>query len=423
MLICYNHLVMKKVAAVFLLLFAIFLTSATCSRKPDVALKNRFPETLIPDGIGVNIHFPGAPHKDMALIEEAHIKFIRADLTWAHVERKRGHYDFSSYDQLVDSFQLQGGRILFILDYGNRLYADERSMKTENQRSGFAQFAKEAAKRYRGKGVLWEIWNEPNIKQFWGEEPSAEDYMALVKATCSAIREADGEALIIAPATIGLDTKFIRACAEEGLFELVDGVSYHPYREGGPESVLESHRQLEKIIEEFTPQGKERPRIVSSEWGWGLSFMTAEIDGEVDPSLRQAAYLTRRFCIEAYAGVACAIHYKWREDNHGLIKSNYAPKPSYQAFKTLNEQLTRFSRAMTRLEIGSADTNFVFIFEGTSGKKMVAWRTEGSEIVSVPFKGRKAQGVDFLGAPVAFDVRDGVLKLILSEKPLFIEVQ
>jgi hypothetical protein len=420
--LCYNSSAMKRVVSILALLLSFALTSATCSRKTGDSTHREFPETLIPDGLGVNVHFPGAPKEDMDLIKEADIRFIRADLTWSQVEREKGRYDFDRYDELVESFGSQGGRVLFILDYGNRLYGQGRAIKTDTQRKGFADFAAAAADHYKGKGIIWEIWNEPNIQRFWGEEPNADDYMALVKEACRAIREVDENALIIAPSVCGFDGGFIRECGKRGLFELVDGISYHPYREGGPESVVRSHEKLREIIEKFTPPGNIQPVIISSEWGWGLSYMTEEIGGEVDPPMRQAAYLTRRFVLEAYAGAACAIHYKWRENNHGLIRANHEPKPSYTAFKVLNEQLTGYCRSISRLEIGDPDSVFVLLFEGPSGKRMVAWCVGSKRAVSIPFGTAKAEGVDFLGTPMVFKGKDRMLTLTITEKPIFIHV-
>ncbi len=404
----------------FLILFFIILVSTTCIHKQPALKEPGFPEAFIPDGIGVNIHFLGIPTKDMALLTEANIKLIRVDLTWAQVERERNEYNFSNFDQLVDAYEKQGGRILFILDYKNRLYGKEKSIKTDEQRNGFARFSQEAAKRYKDRGVVWEIWNEPNIAKFWGEEPNVDDYMALVKITCDAIREADRNSIIVAPATVGTDIKFIKGCAELGLFELVDGISVHPYRKGGPESVIKSYESLRNLIKEYTPKGKLKPRILSSEWGWGLSFLNMKTTGKKGAELKQASYLTRRFCIEAYAGIACAIYYKWRENNHGMIRSNYSLKPSYTAFKVLNEQLTGFCDTVSRLKIGDEEKDFILVFKGASGEKLVAWRIEGKETVSIPFKGKRVIAVDFLGKPVEFEVENRVLNLKLSEYPVFI---
>jgi len=406
---------------VFLFALLIIFISATCTRREPEKQGFGFPKTLIPNGIGVNIHFRGAPEKDLELLKDAHIKLIRADLTWAGVEREKHNYDFTGYDELVLSMERQGARILFILDYKNRLYGKEKSISTDMQRKAFANYAAEAAKHYKGRGVIWEIWNEPNIAKFWGDEPDPNDYMKLLSVTCKAIRKTDPSSIIVAPATVGCDRGFIENCAKEGLFELVDGISVHPYREGGPESVVKCYEGLRKLMNKYVPPGRVKPKMVSSEWGWGLTYLDLENLGTRHAEIKQAEYLTRRFCIEAYAGVVCAIHYKWRENNHGLIRSNYKLKPAYTAFKVLNEQLTGYGNTISRLEIGDKETNFLFIFKGPKGKKLVAWRTEGKETVSIPFRIKKAKAVDFLGRTIGFEMKDKSVALELTEQPVFIE--
>jgi hypothetical protein len=416
----------NKSTHIRLLIIPIFILifSAACTLKRPVQKGPGFPESLIPDGIGVNIHFTGAPSKDIELMKDANIKLIRADLTWTSVEKKKQEYDFTRYDQLIDTLEKQGTRILFILDYSNKLYGTEKSIKTEKQRNGFASFAAEAAKRYKERRVIWEIWNEPNFPRFWGEEPNVDDYMALVEVTCNAIRKADPNSIIVAPALLGCAAVgFIKKCAERGLFEVVDGVSVHPYGEGGPEWVLDCYRDLRLLIDEYTPKGKTKPRILSSEWGWGLKYLDMDVVGKEGAELKQAAYLTRRFCSEALAGVACGIYYKWRENNHGLIRNNHSLKPSYTAFKVLNEQLTGFCDEVSRLDVSGKDKDFVIIFKGKAGKQLVAWCTEGTDSITIPFKGKKAKGVDFLGKPIEFEVKNNILNIELTEQPVFLRME
>jgi beta-glucosidase/6-phospho-beta-glucosidase/beta-galactosidase len=121
-----------------------------------------FPPLTVPDGLGVNIHFTGAPARDLDMIQAAGFKFIRMDFAWSAVEREKGVYDFKAYDELTEALAKRGIRALYILDYGNGLYESEQSVRTEDGRQAFARFAAAAAARYRGRGILWELWNEPN---------------------------------------------------------------------------------------------------------------------------------------------------------------------------------------------------------------------------------------------------------------------
>jgi beta-glucosidase/6-phospho-beta-glucosidase/beta-galactosidase len=150
----------------------------------------QLPALTVSNGFGVNIHFRGQP-RDLDLIADAGFKFIRMGLTWEAIEREKGVYEFekSGYDDLTKGCSKRGIRLLYILDYSNRLYESDRSVRTEQGRRAFAAFAEAAAVRYCGNGILWEIWNETNIKLFWRPQPNVGDYCKLVKATAARLKK------------------------------------------------------------------------------------------------------------------------------------------------------------------------------------------------------------------------------------------
>ena len=185
---------------VFILLSLLILPSG--GAKP-------LPQLMVPNGFGVNIHFTGNP-KDLDMIADAGFKFIRMDLTWTSVEREKGVYSFeqAGYDALTEGCTKRGIRILYILDYSNKLYETDRSIRTEEGRKAFAAFAEAAATRYKSKGILWEIWNEPNLEHFWKPQASVDDYCKLVKLSAAHIKKADPTGLVVAPATSGIPLKW-----------------------------------------------------------------------------------------------------------------------------------------------------------------------------------------------------------------------
>ncbi len=104
---------------------------------------------------------------EMQRLVEAGYRMIRTDLQWGSVERQPGRYDFAAYDRLMVHLKQAKVRPMFILDYGNRLYDHGQSPRSDPARAAFARFGAAAARHFRGQGVVWEIWNEPNIEQFW----------------------------------------------------------------------------------------------------------------------------------------------------------------------------------------------------------------------------------------------------------------
>ena len=69
---------------------------------PGLMLGGVLPEPVLPQGVGVNIHFTRGHEKDLDLIAAAGFKFIRMDLGWSGIERERGTYDWSAYDERDD---------------------------------------------------------------------------------------------------------------------------------------------------------------------------------------------------------------------------------------------------------------------------------------------------------------------------------
>src|SRR5262245_60341379 len=115
--------------------------------------------------LGVNIRPQEAP--EIPEIAAAGFAAVRTDLFWHDVERERGRYDFSTYDGLMASLKRYALTPILILDYGNRLYDGGDAPRSDEARRAFARFAGAAAARYAGQGVIWEIWNEPNVRWAW----------------------------------------------------------------------------------------------------------------------------------------------------------------------------------------------------------------------------------------------------------------
>ena len=143
----------------------IFILFITYSSLYSFGSLRDLPIFQVPDCLGVNIHFSEPREHDLSLIAAAGFRTIRMDLVWAAVEREKGQYDFASYKALTEAMRARDMTPLYILDYSNKLYEENRSVKTEAGREAFARFAAQAVKEL-GKGILWEIWNEPNLKQF-----------------------------------------------------------------------------------------------------------------------------------------------------------------------------------------------------------------------------------------------------------------
>lgn len=151
----------------------------------------------------------------------------RWPLYWSSVEAQQGQYHWGEYDRLVSDdmrFRLQSlavllGRPSFAQDgdsitgLNEPVFADGSDYpepgKTLNPNNPWANFVYAAVDRYKPGGVLarelgwsagigvktWEMWNEPDLEQFWHGGVLA--YARLLKVGYLAAKQADPNATIV----------------------------------------------------------------------------------------------------------------------------------------------------------------------------------------------------------------------------------
>jgi hypothetical protein len=381
------------------------------------------PELTIPNGFGVNIHFTGDP-QDLDLIRDGGLRVIRMDFSWSGVERQKGVYDFekAGYDALTAGCLKRGIRMIYILDYSNRLYEPEHSIRTEAGRKAFAAFAEAAAKRYSGKGILWEFWNEPNLKQFWSPQPDIENYCRLVEEVAPLIRKADPSGILLAPATSGIPFDWLETCFKKGLLQWIDALSIHPYRPQGPETVAKDYDRLRKLIEQYAPQGRQIP-IISGEWG----YSNINWDKKRLPDEQQARYLARMFLINLQQKVPVSIWYDWkndgadpneREHHFGTVGRDLKPKAAYLAVQSLSSTLAGYSIEKQLDPINEKD--FIFRLTKANHRALALWTTGEDHEVTVPLEPSQGTLVDLLGQRKDISWPSGQLKLSVSGSPQYL---
>ncbi len=301
-----------------------------------------FPELYTIQGFGVNIHSQSYTYEDLDMMEEAGFKIIRTDMLWHEIEKEKGVYDFSTFDQLLSELDKRNIRPYLILDYGNPLYGCTTSVTTTQCMEGYKNFIKMAVARYKQYNPIWEIWNEPDVIHFWYPQPAYQEYTNLVKEAVFVIKSVDPRAVVIGPAVGNLNYPypFLEECFKRGLLDYVDAVSVHPYREPPLESVIDDYANLRNLIKQYNPDNPDIP-IIAGEWGESSSQSLRNEEN-------QAKYLLREFLINLYQGIPVTIWYKWKDDgtsdkkkdNWGMItRENFTAKQALNSFTEMTKIL------------------------------------------------------------------------------------
>jgi len=204
--------------------------------------------------------------------------------------------------------------------------------------SDYADFTRWFVARYGTNLAAVEVWNEPNYlpnqgSQYWKTTNPVGDYIDLLKAAYPAIKAVNAQLPVLAGSISGNDRTFLSALYSAGVKNFSDAISIHPYNDTGF-----SDLKLMRAIQ--TNAGDTSP-IWITEFGFPTGTSSQWHVSETE----QANLITTSFNdLNNLAWVKAAIVYNLRnkgtdpntmEDNFGLIRRDYTPKPAYGALKNV----------------------------------------------------------------------------------------
>jgi len=96
----------------------------------------------------------------------------------------------------------------------------------------YAQLLADLIQRYGDRIAAYEIWNEPDIQQFY--RGTTDEYIALFKALAPVIRKLAPGKLIVSGGMAGYKEDFVQRLLDAGVFAESDLVGYHPYAGKSP---------------------------------------------------------------------------------------------------------------------------------------------------------------------------------------------
>lgn len=298
------------------------------------------------------------PERTYQYLAQLGVKWARMQTGWCRCEPAKGHYDFAWLDAAVDRLRGLGIQPWFNLGYGNRLYTPEAPdefavgwipIGGEEATQGWLRFTRALAEHFRGRVRHWEIWNEPNHRNFWKpNDADPEQYVKFVRMTAPVIRRAVPGAVIVGPTVWG--PAYFQRCFELGLGELVDKVSYHWYRATPEDKYEESIAECRDVLARHNVkkplwQGESgcpsRPGSTGAlgKYDWSEDLQARWVVRRTMNDLRLRIEMTSYFHAvdilyperkEAGMVRLGGMNYK------GLLRAeDYTPKPSYFAYQCL----------------------------------------------------------------------------------------
>lgn len=426
-----NVKLLKNLAFLGLLSFSVF---------PSFALSKIIPDGTIPYNMGVQLKGDTDGPEDLDRVQELGMKWVRRGFIWESIEREKGVYDFSQYDRFVNDCEKRGLKIIGCMAFSNKLYGH---VKDEPARSAYADFAAELVKHYKGRNIIWEIWNEPNTMTFWGRHGKvgnspqyAREYTDLVRAAVPAMKKANPDCVILAGSVSNMwseSYKWMSYCFADGMLDIHwDIWSVHPYGVKAPEDYMEAYSHTRNLMKKA---GGDTGRLwINSERGFPLGKAEGYAGG--DPSLAyeyQAWYVIRQYLVDLLEGLPVTIWYEWGgKEGFALYRAGNMT-PAYNACKTFVKELSGYKLDYRMKTENKRD--FVLRFIDKNGnEKLVAWTAPGvmeSPDKIVPHSIKIAVGdvsprlvtTDLYGRTDIVEVSNGVIEPRLTGAPVYITLR
>jgi hypothetical protein len=297
---------------------------------------------------------------------------VRQTFDWARIERRPGRYRFRFYDRYVTALARNRLRVLPILFNPPRFRSSapargrRRGTYPPRRPADMARFGAALARRYGPGGGFWrrnpalpqlpvrawQVWNEPNLPDFWASGPDAAEYVPLLRATGRAIERVDPGAEILMAGIpqsgrgVGLRA-YLERMYEAGARDAFDTLAVHAFSTtaGGVLDIVEAARRI--AAAHF-----DHPTVWVTELGWASGGPPS--DFRVGES-RQAnlieetlSALARRRRELALRGV---VYFNWRDSlpyrggrdffglHTGLLRRDGTAKPALSSYRKVAETI------------------------------------------------------------------------------------
>jgi hypothetical protein len=297
-------------------------------------------------------------NRDLDVMSTAGASWIRMDVNWSMIQAQGpSSYDWAPFDRVAMAARARGFQILATVLYtpGWARPAGGTASSPPVHLDDYVAFARQAAQHFGPLGVhAYEIWNEPNISAFWQPRPDVAAYTAMLRGASAAIRSVDRQALIVtggtspAPDSGGniSPISFLRGIYANGGKSAFDVVAHHPYcwpALPGESQTWSAWYQMygtpPSLRSVMTDNGDAGKQIWATEFGAPTngpagSFVSEQV---------QAATVSRAFeLFRSYKWAGPLFWYSQRdvgtdsstrEDFFGLLRSDFSPKPSLDAYR------------------------------------------------------------------------------------------
>ncbi|MGU3432790.1 cellulase family glycosylhydrolase [Actinomycetes bacterium M1A6_2h] len=295
---------------------------------------------------------PADVQRTMDAVRDSGATHVRVDVSWTFAQPMRSYYDWAPSDKVIDAAASRGLTVLATITNTPAWASIGRApvpTTAPEDPTVYGEFAGMVAARYRGKVDAYEIWNEPNGRQYFGPDPDPIRYTAMLVAAYAQIKAADPDAIVVTGGlgnTATLDglvdaNEFVDAMYSAGAHGSFDALSYHPYDFGMPigNATRYANSPMQQMIsmhQAMTAHGDGDKKVWITEYGASTSHVSLDAQASlVVDSYQQWSEVSFAGPFFVYTVRDAASASSNIEDNYGILFDDWSPKPTYDELRSL----------------------------------------------------------------------------------------
>lgn len=357
------------------LLLAVVIPALLCNS--GFATELQTPTGAIPDTyFGLHIHhldwptptpWPNMPVPAWRLWD--------AGMTWPELEPSRGQWQFARLDRFVALAVQHGTSLLLPLgmspEWARAPYQGNNA--PPQNLDAWRTFVTTVVSRYKGRIQAYEIWNEPNLKDFW--TGTTDQMLTLTKEASQIIHAVDPKAIVVSPsATADFGIPWFEEFLKKGGGQYVDVIGYHFYVAKLPEELVPLIQRVREVISANGLAGKP---LWNTESGWIAAARpdSEEVAGGV---------LARAYILAWATGVQRFYWYAWDNQLMGITtykETEHRVTPAGHAYEGIEQWLVG-ARMDSCTE--SAEHDWVCQLSRAGKKQWLVWSPQGNHKFDVP---------------------------------------
>ena len=219
------------------------------------------------------------------------LRWHRVDFKWSRIATtpRQEDWDWSAPDNMAKAAEEAGASLLVVVAYTPRWASrqqDQAGLSEQGKDAlppvdpqGYLEFVETLVRRFAGRIQAIALWNEPNLKEFWGG--NRERYMAMIIPALQRVREIAPDLPIAGP---DLNTWSDKG-SEDWMKDLVqrkvpqtfyDVISHHQYGADSDDSVKSRLGRIDDLHKYLSNVGLGDKAFWITETGWDFPKFTRE---------------------------------------------------------------------------------------------------------------------------------------------------